>query len=253
MKRTAPTIDINLLGSVGVHVAGKTLRFPYKKPQLLLAYLITEAREVPRSDLSALLWPDRSEHNSRQNLRQALASLKSQLGESFNELFASSRKKIEFIGYEHCTIDIERMKSAIQCATSNHIPFPEAGGLLLHDIYRGPFCHGFNVPCSDQFNAWLESRQQEFHSMAVTLGVKLLNNYLHAEQEHHIIQSYNQLLAIDWHDESLINEFMKYLIAQGLQLQAITLFREHETRLRQEYGLRPDSHLVSLYESLTFS
>lgn len=251
MKRITPAIDIRLLGSFRVQVAGNTLSFPYQKPQMLLAYLITEARAIYRGHLSSLLWPDRSDHHSRQNLRQAMASLKHLLGDAFDELFVSSRQTIEFIGHERCNIDIDKLKVAIQRDSLVPAYHDGAGVLSLQDLYSGPFCQGFHVPGSKRFDEWLESRQEEFRSLAVTLGHRLIDGYQQEQQEHQVIQSYTQLLAIERHDESLINEFMKYLVRQGRRLQAITLFREHATRLKLEYGLQPDSHLVSLYESLT--
>ena len=248
MGRIVPAIDINLLGTFSVHMAGKALFFPYQKPQFLLAYLVAEGRTVYRGHLASLLWPDRSEHHSRQNLRQALASLKNLFGESFDDLFVSTRQTIEFIGYEQCNIDTENLKNAVHFTPSVN---SGRNGPSLQDLYRGPFCHGFHVAGGNKFDEWLESRQQEFRSLAVTLGLRLIDDYQQAQQEHHVILGYTQLLAIERHDESLINEFMRYLVMQGRRLQAITLFREHATRLRQEYGLQPDRHLVMLYESLT--
>jgi len=244
MKRNFPAIKINLLGVSCIQAAGKTLSFPYQKPKLLLAYLVTEARTVNRADLSAMLWPDRSEHHARQNLRQAMAALKRQLGESFDGLIATSRKSLEFIGQESCTIDIERLKNA---STASHtieaVP-------TLQSIYPGPFCEGVHVPHGDEFNGWLKLRRQEFHSMAITLGRNLVNGYRAAQQDHQVIQAYAQLLAIEWDNESLMGEFMKYLDTHGQRRQAINLFQEYEKRLRQEIGLQPGDDLLALHESI---
>lgn len=251
MKRTIPFIDINLLGTFNVRVAGETVTFPYQKPQILLAYLITEARPVYRGHVSTLLWPGRSDHHARQNLRQAMASLKHLFGESFEKLFNSTRQTLEFIGYDCCNIDIEQLKAAEHYA--NHSTAHAPGTSLLLDIYRGPFCYGFRIPGSPAFAEWMETRQQEFRSLAVSLGLKLVERYRHTQQEQQAIQSYTRLLTIERHDESLLKEFMKYLVNQGRRLQAISLFHEHEARLKQEYGLQPDGHLRSLYESLTIA
>ncbi len=254
MTRNSPAIDITLLGSFDVHVAGKALLFPYQKPKLLIAYLVTEARSVHRANLSTLLWPDRSVHHARQNLRQAIASLKRQFGETFDKLFASSRQSLEFIGHEYCTIDIELLKNAVIPSSGIKLHGAHAEGTpSLQSIYRGPYCMGLHVQDSNEFNDWLKIRRQEFHSLAVTLGRKLVDSYRHTQQEQQAIQSYMQLLTIEWNNELLINEFMKYLITQGRRSQAISLFNEYETRLRKENGIQPSSDLVALYESFAGS
>src|SRR5512143_2633111 len=111
MKRNSPTFDIHLLGTFDIRVAGNALKFPYEKPKLLCAYLITEGGPLSRSHLAERLWPDRSTHHARQNLRQAIATLKRLLGTSFDELFILTRHTVEFIGHQHCIIDIEQLKN----------------------------------------------------------------------------------------------------------------------------------------------
>ncbi len=250
MTRNSPAINITLLGSFDVHVEGKALRFPYQKPKLLIAYLVTEARSMDRANLSALLWPACSEHHARQNLRQAIASIKRQFGETFDKLFATSRQSLEFIGHEYCTIDTELLKKAVIFASgSKTLGAHIEGTPSLQSLYRGPYCMGFHVQDGNEFNDWLKIRRQEFHSLAVTLGRRLVDGYRHAHQEQQAIQSYTQLLTIEWNNELLINEFMKYLITQGRRSQAISLFHEYETRLQHENGIHPGGDLVSLYES----
>src|SRR5438477_12607980 len=65
------------------------LRIPTKKAQALLAYLALHADQVHQRDkLSALLWGDTRDEQSRQSLRQALVGLRKALGTRSRALVA---------------------------------------------------------------------------------------------------------------------------------------------------------------------
>jgi len=172
MKRNSPTIDIHLLGTFDIRLAGNALKFPYEKPKLLCAYLITEGGPLSRSHLAERLWPDRSTHHARQNLRQAIATLKRLFGTTFDELFTLTRHSVEFIGHGRCTVDIELLKDTAQTSSNSVIA---AWQSPISYFYPGPFCQGMNIGDCQEFDEWLQARRLEFQSLAITLSRKLLN------------------------------------------------------------------------------
>ena len=78
-----PHLSICLLRSFCVTLDGQPVTgFHSDKARALLAYLAVEnERPHRRETLAGLLWPDRPERSARQNLSQALYSLREVLGE----------------------------------------------------------------------------------------------------------------------------------------------------------------------------
>lgn len=75
-------LTLALFGSPQIALDGKPLAFAYQKVAALLSYLAVEPRYPhTRSALAALLWPDSTDRVARQNLSQALTTLRSLLGE----------------------------------------------------------------------------------------------------------------------------------------------------------------------------
>lgn len=251
MERTQPLIDITLLGTFGISVDGKSAALPYDKPKLLCAYLIAEGRSLYRSHIASLLWPERSDHHARQNLRQALAALNRVLGDSYPELFATSRQTIEFVGYNRCQIDTERLKHLSQLNLKDGECVLRLNDIdTIHTLYRGPFCQGIKTTGCDDFDEWVDNRRAEYQSLAINIARGAANCCRCAGDTKHALEIYTQMLSIDRHDESLIHEFMEYLIEQGRRPQAINLYRDYERRLEHDLGIKPSAQLSGLHEIL---
>ena len=72
---------LSLLGPFQATLGGVPIAsFESDKVRALLAYLAVEAEQPQRRErLAGLLWPDRPEHSSRNNLRYALSNLREPL------------------------------------------------------------------------------------------------------------------------------------------------------------------------------
>ncbi len=74
-------IDIRLLGSFEARQSdGAPIRPPGRRSLALLACLAVEPRPWPRTELAALLWPDREPEQARGSLRQELLRLRNAFG-----------------------------------------------------------------------------------------------------------------------------------------------------------------------------
>ena len=71
-------LQIKLFGGFEArHGSGPALLIPRKKAQALLAYLACRPGEAyPRDKLAALLWPETTDREARQSLRQNLVTLR---------------------------------------------------------------------------------------------------------------------------------------------------------------------------------
>ena len=76
-------LSVALLGTFRVHLdQQRIIRFEYDKVRALLAYLMVESAQPHRREaLAGLLWPEFSERTARQNLSQALFTLRHAIGD----------------------------------------------------------------------------------------------------------------------------------------------------------------------------
>jgi len=77
-------LSLALLGPTQLTLDGQPVGgFAYNKARALLAYLAVEAdRPHHRDTLAALLWPELPDEAARHNLRQALANLRTAIGDA---------------------------------------------------------------------------------------------------------------------------------------------------------------------------
>src|SRR5215207_8509078 len=77
-------LSLALLGPMQITLDGQLVGgFTYNKVRALLAYLVVEAgRAHHRDALAALLWPEMPDEAARHNLRQALANLRTAIGDA---------------------------------------------------------------------------------------------------------------------------------------------------------------------------
>src|SRR3954453_12927234 len=96
-------LAISLLGPFEVTLDGRPVTgFAYNKVRMLLAYLAVEGgRPQTRTRLAALLWPDVPERLARQNLSQALTTLRDILGDR-----ASNDNDVSFLQVTSDTLQI---------------------------------------------------------------------------------------------------------------------------------------------------
>ena len=72
-KPQSQTLNVSLLGSLGVQYGGRSAdHFQTRQTALLLAYLVTYPRRHSRDELADLLWPDADPASGRSRLSQAI-------------------------------------------------------------------------------------------------------------------------------------------------------------------------------------
>ena len=96
-------LSVHLLGPLQVTLGDAPITdFATDKARALLAYLVVESDRPHRRDaLAGLLWPDQSQKNARQNLRQTLARLRQAIDDDRDDEEAEpfllvSRESIRF-------------------------------------------------------------------------------------------------------------------------------------------------------------
>src|SRR5437588_8132606 len=162
---------IELLGSLRAVQSGRTItRFPTRQTGLLLAYLACHRRRsLPREELIELLWPESELDRGRQNLAQALCSLRHQLeppGVARGAVLIADRPSIR-LNPEAFTSDVAALEALLRSAASagsrtERLHFLREGV----ELYRGDFLPAyFEEWCLTQREAWREQYLQALHQL----------------------------------------------------------------------------------------
>src|ERR1700687_539891 len=79
----APRVHLHLFGSFESTLDNEPIRFPTRKIEALLAFLVLHPEPHAREKLAALFWGDVSDNQARVSLRYALARLREALSRVF--------------------------------------------------------------------------------------------------------------------------------------------------------------------------
>lgn len=143
-------IDLQLLG--GLDFVGpdpsRSVRARRRHPMMLLALVAAAApRAIGRDRIMAFLWPESDSARASNSLRQALHSLRRDLGE---ELFLPETASGIQLDRGKVNVDLWVFRDAIA---------RQAPGEAVA-VYHGPFLDGFQIAGVPEFSRWIEAERE---------------------------------------------------------------------------------------------
>ncbi|HTS83453.1 MAG TPA: BTAD domain-containing putative transcriptional regulator [Myxococcaceae bacterium] len=241
----SPALNIRLLGGLSVMHRDQAVTAIHS-PRLhsLLAYLLLH-RDVPqlRQHLAFTFWPDSSESQARNNLRQILHELRHALPEAERFLVADTRTA-GWRADAPFELDVAAFEAAVAQAAAAE--GEEAERFALHraaELYRGdllPAC----------YDAWIEGERQrlrQLHRRALARLAELLER----GRDYGAAAAHLQrLLQEEPTDEESCRALMRVLALSGDRAGALRLYRDHAATLRRELGVEPGPALRQAHEAL---
>ena len=202
----------------------------------ILAVLAAEGdRRVSRERLTGLFWPDADEERARHCLRQALYSLRNE------------------IGYEVVRSDFA-LSLDPQAIGSDVADFRYA--LLAGDraaaakAVRGPFLAGFYLPAAATFQRWVEEERARLHTAATSAISVLATEATAANDVDTAIGWWRQLTQLDPLSSRFALGYLKALAARGDRVAALDFARQHAVLVRRELETEPDAEILRLEAAL---
>jgi DNA-binding SARP family transcriptional activator len=140
-----------------------------------LVYLALQyERSFPREVLATLFWPEESESNARNNLRQSLHQLRKVLGDLENPgeaYLLVTRQTVQFNADSDFILDVDHFLQAIE---KGDLEAAVAG-------YHGDLLPGFTCD-SLQFEDWLRLEREHLHQVALEAMFEVTEGYLRTGQ-----------------------------------------------------------------------
>src|SRR5215468_5023052 len=149
---------VRLLGDMKVRrgSAGAVVPIPARKVRALLASLaIDPGRAQPRGRLAALLWPDVSEAQARQSLRQALAGLRRALAGARVLVIDGDTVAVDPLRLD---VDVTRFERLLTAGSQ-----PKLEQALA--LYEGDLLASFNAR-SHAFEDWVLTERERLRELA---------------------------------------------------------------------------------------
>lgn len=221
--------------------------FPTRSSLALLIYLAENRRKVHvREVLAERLFPGLPPESSRQNLRQALYSLRQQIPEvpgaagAAVPLVESSRETLRI----HPEADLRLDTAAFERAAAEE-SYEEAAGL-----YRGVFLEDFFLPDNVYFEDWIQSRRHHYRRRLMDSLERLVTSSLARNNLGSARRYGERLVAEDPLREISVRILMQVYIRSGERVQALRLFEQLHEGLEEELEVVPAPETQALYEEI---
>jgi len=242
-----PTLHIRLLGDFNLVYSDRQVTgLNSMRLQSLLAYLVLH-RDVPqqRQHLAFLFWPDTSEAQARNNLRQLLHQLRQAFPEV--EHYLSADKHIVY--WQPVTpfhLDVAEFEQALtlaDAATRQHDQHVLQVALEQADnLYRGDLLPG----CYDE---WLLPERERLRQRHLQALERLLSLFEEGDTGT-AIRYAQRLIGLDPLCEDIYRRLMRLFALNNDRASALHVYHTCVTTLQRELGVDPDPATREAYERL---
>ncbi len=209
-----------------------------RKAQASLAYLALSAGHWHgRGRLAGLLWSDRQEAQSRNSLRQALASIRN-LGES--------------LGIDLIATDGDRVQLRDGVAEADAVAFRKLSAedpIAATGLYAGDLLDGFTAPDA-VFQDWLAGERAALREIACETFERAVAQAENQGDWRKAVELAKRLVVLDPYRESGHRRLMELHAAAGDRAEAIRQYRACERLLRDELDIVPAEKTMNLLEKI---
>jgi DNA-binding SARP family transcriptional activator len=247
MLPTLPLLHIRLLGDFSLAsgeepVAGVNT----PRPQALLAYLALH-REAPqaRQQLAFRFWPDTTEAQARNNLRQTLHVLRHALPGA-DALLIADTNTLQWRPGGPYTLDVAEFERALAAGASGDQSDGQASARRTAleraiDLYRGDLL----PTCYDDWITSERDRLRQRFQQALEEMARLLER----QRDYAAAAGYaRRLVRLDPLNEDAYRELMRLLALKGDRAGALRVYHTCATILRRELGVDPSPATNAAYE-----
>jgi DNA-binding SARP family transcriptional activator/tetratricopeptide (TPR) repeat protein len=233
--------EIYLFGPTRVLYNGESLEIQRRPPRILLAYLAAEGKPVSRSKLIGLLWPEEMEDVARDNFRDNLSKLRTDLtGKNQRPDPILGREIIELDPKLVC-VDFQKftaLAGAISldlAALPLHQPLPDELRQKMLEMVR--LWNGSELLASDEISrtpeleGWKMGLEMQIQSLALPVLHRLsIHDRLRGDVQGAVNWLYKALTFNEF-DDGLHERILHIYLEFGLQTRA----REYYSDLRNNY------------------
>ncbi len=240
----------------GLPISG--LRKAYK-PLTLLAYLAVEAdRPHHRLHLATLFWPDHSEKQALQNLRQTLSRLRRALKDEHAHPphLLIDTHVIQFNRESNYWLDVDTFRNIMTSVHSHpHRRLAVCPSCVNHliqaaHLYRGDFLSQIPSMGSLPFDEWLLLTREQLAYQARTVFRALAEAHLARKDLEKAHEYARRLCDMDPWNEASQRLMLRILAESEGRNAALAYYREFARRLAAELNVEPEDETQALIQRI---
>ena len=243
-----PTLQLRLLGDFSLVYADRQVtNLNSMRLQSLLAYLALH-RDVPqqRQHLAFLFWPDTTEAQARNNLRQLLHQLRQVFPEVEYFLSADTHmvcwRTTATFHFDVAEFEKALNEAAIATQYTDRLAL-QAALQQANSLYRGEFLPG----CYDE---WLLPERERLRQRHLQTLEQLLSLFEMQGEISIAIRHAQRLLVLDPLSEDLYRRLMRLFALNNDRASALHVYHTCVTTLQREMGVDPDPATREVYERI---
>ncbi len=259
-------LNLALLGTPEVRHNEQLLTFRTRKALALLIYLVVNRGLHSREKLTALLWPESEEEQSRATLRSTLVYVRKTLGERSNPAHSHLLIEHDAIGFNFASdfaLDLNTLQTAWELTrASPQIPLgegvPEEQG---HDnvltrltqavnVYRGDFLEGFYLHDTPDFEEWISTERAYWHRRMDAIYNRLSQLQCERGETSQAIETTTRWVSHDPFNELAYRCLMQVHLAAGDRTAARRAYATCRAMLAKEFNTRPEPETEALAERI---
>ncbi len=245
---TIPILHIRLLGEFSlIYNDQQVTSLNTTRLRSLLAYLALHC-EVPqqRQHLAFLFWPDATEAQARNNLRQLLHQLR-QVFPIVEHFLSADMHTLHWHSATPFHLDVaafEQTLTLADAATQRHEQHELQDALEQADsLYRGELLPG----CYDE---WILSERDRLRQRHLQVLEQLLRLFEVQGDTVTAIRYAQRLIGLDPLSENLSRRLMRLFALNNDRASALRVYHSCVTTLQRELGVEPDPATREAYEQL---
>src|SRR5947209_8110697 len=245
---TMPTLHHRLLGDFSlIYDDRQVTSLNTLRMQSLLAYLVLH-HDVPqqRQHLAFLFWPETTEAQARNNLRQLLHQLRQALP-AMEQFLSSDTHMLHWHPVTPFHLDVaafEKTLTLADMATRQNDQHSLQAALEQADsLYRGELLPG----CYDE---WILPQRDRLRQRHLQVLEQLLRLFEAQGDNVTAIRYAQRLIALDPLSENLYRRLMRLFALNNDRASALHVYHTCVTTLQRELGVDPDTATREAYERL---
>src|SRR5262249_49666537 len=241
-RRHNERLTLRLFGGFQARFDERSLKFPTRKAQALLAYLAVRPEgRYTRNKLAAMFWGGAGKEQARQSLRQGLSSLRNAFARFHPRVLVVESDRVTL---DRSSIDVDVVEFERLSARGTLRDLEQAAALYVGDLLDG-------VDVSEEpFEEWLRGERLRLREIAVHVLTRLLQRQAKSGSRESAIQTAVGLLALDPLREETHRTLMRLYAREGRLGDALRQYQTCVNVLRGELGVEPSEERRRVYREI---
>ncbi len=236
-------LELLVLGGMEVRLDGAPLTaFISVKVPAMLAYLAVVGRPVQRELLATLFWGEMGDADAKNNLRQALTSLRKTCDPFLEITRDSASLRADAAWWLDVTEFVRGVRSAASLAPEERIASLTAA--TAH--YRGDLLEGVVLRDAPDFEDWLVAQRARLRELMLNALHDLVGLQMAEGRFAEAIDSATRLLALDPWREEAHRQLMLALARTGQRSAALAQFEQCRRTMRAVFDVEPTDETAEL-------